>query len=424
MNPVELTKELVSINSANPFKTIKVGGQTIGIGNEQEIVKYLEKKLISAGFSVKKQLVQEEEITEDERGRRIVIPQRYNLLAEKGIGDSSLLFFGHIDTVDVKNGWSSDPFEPTIKIVDGKERIYGLGSNDMKGGISTIVAATSRIDPKEYKIKVAFLADEEFWSFGAVELLKSDFLDDVKAAIVPEIGESDRRTNSQGIILGRMGRTEYHFSITGKAAHGALARESKDAINAIHESVKLQKKIIEYCEKCEKEFSHGNIHLKNSAFINHHDGGKGILSISENASFNLDRSFVMNENMDEEINILRNIVKECHQDETLNPNTKVEISERRATPAAKPYFVSPEHPFVKFVTKKVMDHYGNYEYGIGYSVADENRIANLNIPTIVLGPIGSDCHSPDEWVDVESLNTLTKTYIDICESFPRYLAEQ
>lgn len=401
---------------------MKTDNKIINVGNENEIALYLKNKLEENGFHVSKQLVQKEGLFEDRKGNEIKVPERFNLIAEKGDGKHSLLFLAHMDTVDVKQGWKTDPFKPTIKEVNSKKRIYGLGANDMKAGIAAIIAATENMNPKNYKIKIAFVVDEEFWSFGAIKLIDSDFLDDVKAVLVPEIGESNTTTSNQKIILGRMGRTEYLFSLKGRSAHGAQSRDSKEAVNAVHESIKLQKEIIKYCDDCEKEFSSGNISIKNSAYISYQQGGKPILSIPEKAAFVLDRSFVMNENMELEIKRIRSIVNDAFISGKLNPKLRVSVEEKeRPTPAAKPYFFLPSNRFVKFVTKKVNELGVGHEYGIGYSVADENRIAELGIPVIVLGPEGGNCHSPNEWVDVESIKRLSKIYRRIAQDFSEYL---
>jgi succinyl-diaminopimelate desuccinylase len=421
MGVIKLLEELIAINSINPFKTVKIDGQEVGLGNEKEIVNFLYEQLIIAGFSVKRQLVQEEDFLINEVGQKVVVPARYNLLAEKGLGNKSLLFLAHVDTVDVKKKWNTNPFNATLRFIDGKERIYGLGSNDMKAGIAAILAATCEIDPQEFKIKVAFVVDEEFWSFGAIELIKSDFLEDVKAALVPEIGEAAVKTNHQKIILGRLGRTEYKFILSGYSVHGAQALNNKKAVNAVHESVKLQKIIIDYCHKCNKLFTCDNMSIMNSAFINFQKGGQGTLSIPDQAEFILDRSFVMNESMLEELSILRELVADAYNQGIIDHRVGVEIKERRVTPAAGPYFISPDNTFVKLVTEHVKKVYGDYEYGIGYSVADENRIAELGIPVIVLGPEGNNSHSPNEWVDIESLKKLVITYKKICQNFVHYL---
>ena len=126
-----------------------------------------------------------------------------------------------MDTVDVKEGWETNPFKAVEKTVDGRRIIYGLGANDMKAGLVAILAGVDSENIKDYSIKVAFACDEEFWSYGTVKLLESDFLDDVTLAISLEIGDFNRKTSNQAIVLGRMGRSEYLFEITGIACHGA-----------------------------------------------------------------------------------------------------------------------------------------------------------------------------------------------------------
>src|SRR3989344_3853931 len=420
MSAMNLLKELIAINSVNPFKTVVKDGKEIGIGNEEKIAEYLENKLIASRFNVKRQIFQEETSAVKD-GKEISVPKRYNLLASKGAGNKSLLFIGHMDTVDVKEGWKTNPFEAVIKIENGKQIIYGLGANDMKAGLTAILSAIDKEEIKNYTLKVTFVCDEEFWSYGTVKLLESDFLDDVVLAISPEIGDFSRKTQNQAIVLGRMGRSEYLFEITGVACHGSQSRVNKEAVNAVHESIKLQNYIIDYCKNSAKTFSHEEISITNSAYISHHQGGKAILSVPDKASFVLDRSFVMNENPESELFILKKIVAEAYEKKIIDSRTIASVKLRnRPTPTCKPYFFSPEHKAVKFVTNCVDKVVGNHECGIGYSVADENRLAEKGIPSIVVGPLGSRSHSPQEWVDIQSLINLTSIYKKIISNFRSY----
>jgi acetylornithine deacetylase/succinyl-diaminopimelate desuccinylase-like protein len=77
---------------------------------------------------------------------------------------------------------------------------------------------------------------------------------------------------------------------------------------------------------------------------------------------------------------------------------------------------------VKKVTEIVDRAAGSHEYGIGMSVADENRIAEKGIPTLIVGPEGDGCHSPNEWVGVESLRKLERIYTRIAAGLGPELA--
>ena len=420
MKVIKLLKEIIAIDSTNPFKTVIKDGKEIGIGNEGKIADYLEQKLIASGFKVSRQIVQEA-TNVNYKGNIIEIPERYNLLASKGAGNKSLLFIGHMDTVDVKEGWETNPFEAVEKTVNGMQVIYGLGANDMKGGLASILDAIESEDVNGYALKVVFVCDEEFWSYGTVKLIESDFLNDVVLAISPEIGDFNRKTSNQAIVLGRMGRLEYLFDITGIACHGAQARTNKEAVNAVHESVKLQNYLIEYCKKSAKTFSYRDISITNSAYISNHYGGKATLSVPDKASFVLDRSFVMNENPELELDVLKKVVAEAYEKKIIDSRAIVSVNPRnRPTLACKPYFLVLEHKAVKFITNCVDAVVGNHEYGIGYSVADENRLAEKGIPSIVVGPLGSECHAPQEQVNVQSLINLTSIYKKIISNFRSY----
>jgi len=409
MDVVKIAEKLINIHSINPFTVEKEGipfqpDTWIFKGNETEILSYLEFLLREHGFRIQRQPVHADS---EEKGF-------YNLLAEKGEGSRSILFYGHVDTVEIKDGWTTDPLRAVRKTVNGQERIYGLGANDMKAGLAVMLAATAALDPEDYKIKLAFLIDEENFSLGGVKFVESDFLKDVALAVVPETMDFERRTKSQPILLGRMGRAEYLFNIRGVACHGAQCRVNKEAVNAVHESVKLQGRVIQHCEEYAKTFSHGGLSVVNSMYISYHEGGKALLTVPDRAMFVLDRLFVMNEEMEHELATLEKVVKTAYEDGTLDPRVRVSVTRKgRPTVPCKPYFFSPEDPTVRKVTEIVDSVAGGHEYGIGMSVADENRIADKGIVTLIVGPEGEGCHSPNEWVGVESLRKLETIYTRI-----------
>jgi len=421
LHGLTLLRQLVAIQSVNPFRL--VGGEglngketLLGVGCETAMNLTLEGILRDLGFKVTRQLVCAAKNPTLEAGE---LPERWNILAQKppaaGLpSKGSILFLAHTDTVDVKQGWKSDPFAVKEETVEGRVRWYGLGTNDMKGGIAAILEAASRAQPEGYTLKIAFVVDEEFYSFGAEVLCASPFLDDVKLALVPEIGDNTQDPSTQWIGLGRLGRSEFEIEVLGKACHGADAFMRKDAVNAVHAALSLGSKLATYCDAKKRHFSAHGIESINAAYVSYVSGGAAILSIPDKALLVVDRTLVPGERPEDEKAELQTLVRELQKSGQVDERAVITVRDRpRPTPACKPYFFSPELPQVQFVTALTKKHHPKTSYGIGRSVADENRLALLGIPTVILGPFGDGSHTPEEWVDPESVERVAHIFTDV-----------
>lgn len=427
MSALNLLESMVRIPSVNPFQYYarQDGIGFIGLGAETEMNVFIEDHLRTAGFEVTRQMIHSADRLEV-AGGVIEIPARWNVLGVRyprtGWNGKSILLFGHTDTVDVKQGWKSDPFSITRRSIAGRELWFGLGVNDMKGGLAAALHAVCGEEASEYAIKVAFVADEEFYSFGAELLCHSDFLSDVVLAIAPEIGdtigtESMGSAYHQQIGIGRTGRVEYDFEITGRACHGADAFVHPEAVNAVHESVKLQAALVDYCASVKREFESHGARALNSAYISHHRGGEAILSVPDRASFVLDRTFLPDESPDRELARLRELISSLQREGRVDPRAAITvIPHPRPTSPCQPYVFTPDHPEIQRLIAVVKRHAGEHSFRIGRSVADENRVAVLGIPTITLGPIGAGSHTNEEWVDPQSVIKLTEIFKDLIAS--------
>src|SRR5215472_12680212 len=114
---VELTRELVRLNTINP------------IHPERGCAEHLARLLEAGGFAV----------AFDE-----FAPGRTSLVArvEGRSNRPPLAFTGHIDTVPLGAApWTRDPFAG--ETADG--RLYGRGSTDMKSGVAAFVIAACRL---------------------------------------------------------------------------------------------------------------------------------------------------------------------------------------------------------------------------------------------------------------------------------------
>ncbi len=427
MSALNLLESMVRIPSVNPFRyyTRRDGNGFIGVGAETEMNLFIEDHLRKAGFEVTRQMLHSEDSLEVDGGV-IEIPERWNVIGVRyprtGWNGKSILLFGHTDTVDVKQGWKSDPFSIARRTVAGRELWFGLGVNDMKGGLAAALHAISAEQASEYAIKVAFVADEEFYSFGAELLCRSDFLSDVVLAIAPEIGdtispETPCSVYNQQIGIGRTGRVEYDFEIRGRACHGADAFVHPEAVNAVHESAKLQAALVDYCASVKREFDCHGAQALNAAYISCHRGGEAILSVPDKASFVLDRTFLPDESPDRELTSLRELISSLQREGRVDPRALITVTTHpRPTSPCRPYVCAPDHPEIQRLVGVVKRHAQEYSLRIGRSVADENRVAALGIPTITLGPLGAGSHTNEEWVDPVSVVRVSEIFKDLIAS--------
>ena len=95
-----------------------------------------------------------------------VSENKFNLIATVGSGSDGLVLSGHTDTVPCDpNLWQSDPF-----VADERdERIYGLGTCDMKSFLALALQASSNIELNKLKrpLTLVATADEESTMAGA-----------------------------------------------------------------------------------------------------------------------------------------------------------------------------------------------------------------------------------------------------------------
>ena len=133
--------------------------------------------------------------------------------------DPAMGFLGHTDTVDITDGWVTDPHNLTEK--DGV--LYGLGACDMKGGIAAFLAAIEQTDLEKLEKGLAVYCtyDEEIMFGGVKDLVAADtkFPPHVIIAeptdLIPMIG-------SKGLL-------EYIFTFKGVTTHSSTPIDGKSS---------------------------------------------------------------------------------------------------------------------------------------------------------------------------------------------------
>ena len=142
MDALELTSQLVAIDSVNP--SLVPGG-----AGEAEIARFVASWARAAGLSA--------EVLESTPGRPSVVVR-----AAGSGGGRTLLLCGHLDTVGVAG--MAEPFAPRV---DG-DRLYGRGTYDMKAGLAACLLACREAAGLGLRgdVVVAAVADEEHASLG------------------------------------------------------------------------------------------------------------------------------------------------------------------------------------------------------------------------------------------------------------------
>ena len=194
---VQLARDLVAIDSVNP-------SLVPGAAGEGEIAAAIAQHMRRIGLDV---VLQE------------AAPGRPNVIGvlEGRAPGRSLMFCGHVDTVGV-DGMDA-PFAPEIR--DG--RLYGRGSQDMKGGVAAMIDAARVASDRGFargRLVIAAVVDEEYASIGADALVKEWRAD---GAVVTE------PTDLQ-VAIGHKGFAWIDIVTRGRAAHGSRPRDGRDAI--------------------------------------------------------------------------------------------------------------------------------------------------------------------------------------------------
>ncbi len=386
MSARSLLETLVGINSIS--------------GSEQEIAIWLENFLEENGFRT-------------ERHPLSHAPERWNICGEKGdTTDPCILFYGHMDTVEVAKDWESDP----CTVLEDGDKLIGLGVNDMKGGLAAILSAIQGFNPNGFKLKVVFGADEELFSAGAFVLAESGWLKDVDFCIVPEIGDSAKERSGNlpnTMILGRRGRVSVQVDLYGKSAHGAVPQKGHNAVEALCDLLPQVKSCLLSQMELDTEKN-----WKGDVFCASFSGGANFLSIPEKASFILSRHFLPSRTAKDCVNE----VQECINNLSLPPGISISPPQpmERPTPYLEAFVTPEDNPFVKKLGKLLDQRYGNHNIEYGLSVADENVIGQYITATVILGPVGGKSHQAGEWVSQKSLEELTAVFKEILRDFPSW----
>ncbi|MBR6500243.1 MAG: M20/M25/M40 family metallo-hydrolase [Firmicutes bacterium] len=352
MRVEEILKDLVAIN-------------TIRDEDNEQFMAYIEAFLKPYGFEIERR-------KNETTGKEVLV----GTFGE----EATLGFLGHTDTVDITDGWVTDPFTLTEK--DGL--LYGLGACDMKGGIAAALWAISQAPLDEIKaagkgIKVYWTYDEEIM-FGGIRDLVNGNEQFPPHVLICEPTDLYPNIGSKGLL-------EWILNFKGVTTHSSAPIPGK---NANKNAVKFLNKMLEL----EEELAEGNYPIfavpHTTMNIGIMKGGTAINKVPDKCTVYLDFRIANSETEQDKI---RNTVEEALKE------FDVEINKINDIPSLL----------------NRGERVGWYEQWTGKESCAGTGITEASFfggDRVIIGPGPKTAHQKNECVSLESLETSARLYLD------------
>jgi acetylornithine deacetylase/succinyl-diaminopimelate desuccinylase family protein len=370
---ISLLRDLVAIDSVNP-------SLVPGAAGEGPIADFIESHLRRLGLDVEKQ---------------DAAPGRPNVVGvlEGSKPGPSLMFCGHIDTVGVSG--MAAPFDPAER--DG--RIYGRGSQDMKGGVAAMIDAVRVARDRGFsagRLIIAAVVDEEFGSIGADALVTAWSAD---SAIVTEPTDLQIGIAHKGFAWAAV---ETH----GRAAHGSRPREGRDAIL-------MMGRALQRFEQLDRVLQAGRSHpLLGTASLHASiiEGGRELSSYPALCRLKLERRTLPGEDGETLRQEIQEILTTLAQEDP-------EFSAAMELMFARPAYEIPADAALPEALSAAARRSGVRAPTVGMSFwTDAAVLGRAGIPSVLFGPGGAGLHSAEEFVTVAEVIACRDTLAELASS--------
>jgi acetylornithine deacetylase len=320
----------------------------------------------------------------------------------------SLMLVGHLDVV----GGAPEAFRPELR----NGRLYGRGSNDMKAGLAAAVIVAERlaaagtrtpngavVSPLAGDLYVAGCADEEWESFGAEALVERYHPD---AAILPERTDLDVTVEHGGFAW-------FEIESLGVEAAGAEPDRGVDAIALLGAVLTgIVRLHAELADRPAASYGRGSIHAATIA------GGTQLPSYPAVCRLGVERCLIAGETVvQSQAEIEALLAAAARADPRFSASYRTIVGR-------EPVALSRDDPVVTALVEAAtaeLDLVPTVRGDIGW--ADSGIFAEAGIPCAQFGPIGAGEHTAEEWVDLESLEIVTRVLeraaLHFCGAVPR-----
>lgn len=358
MDPaIRLLRDLVAIDSVNP-------SLVTGAAGEGAIAAAIAQHLRDIGLDV--------EIQDVAPGR----PNVVGVLEGRAPG-RSLMLCGHIDTVGVEG--MQAPFDPIER--DG--RLYGRGSQDMKGGVAAMIDAARILAAEGLpagRLIVAAVVDEEYASLGADALVTRWRAD---GAVVTE-------PTDLSIAVAHRGFGWFEIETRGRAAHGSRPHDGRDAIFRMG-------RVLNALETLDRALQARTPHpLMGTASLHASiiEGGRELSSYPDHCALKLERRTVTGESESAVRSELEAILAGLRDADPEFEGTLTALF-------ARPSYEVPQTHELPRALQALCPGAQQEQPFVGMSFwTDAAVLGSAGIPSVLFGPGGAGLHSTEEYVEI------------------------
>jgi acetylornithine deacetylase len=306
--------------------------------------------------------------------------EKLNLIATLGSGPGGLVLSGHTDTVPYDaQYWNYDPF----KLTQANNRLYGLGTSDMKAFLALSLEAARQFDPKTLQQPLILLAtaDEESSMHGAKALVKSGRPQARHAIIGEPTGLRPVRMH-KGIFM-------EGIRLTGRSGHSSDPNLGNNALEGMHRVIS---DLLRWREEWREKYHNPAFHVPIPTLnLGHIHGGDNPNRICGECELHIDLRPLPGMDLEELKAILHRRVQTVLADSGLNITF---LSLFEGIPAIE----TPAEAEIVQIAEKLTAHRAE---SVAFAT-EAPYLSELGIETIVLGPGDIEqAHQPDEYLALD-----------------------
>ena len=309
-------------------------------------------------------------------------PGKANLIATLGQGSGGLILSGHTDTVPYdESRWRSDPF----RLSEKDDRLYGLGSCDMKSFLALAIAASRRFDRDKLKhpLTLVATANEETTMSGARLLADNEQLLGRCCIIGEPTGLRPIRQH-KGILM-------ESIRFIGASGHSSNPELGNSALEAMHDFIA---RLLDYRRQLQKRFHNPAFEIPRPTLnLGHIHGGDNPNRICGQCELHIDIRFLPGMSLRQLREDIAGLAQEVARQRQLSAECESLFHGVAAMDTAA------DSGLARYIESITRLRPGSVAFG-----TEAPYYNDMGCQTIVIGPGAIDqAHQPDEFLPVAQI---------------------